>query len=330
MAELAVIIPYYQTEKGLLRRAIESVLHQKEPGRCKIVVVDDSSPNDPTPEISDFLNNRKYEITLLRRVNGGAGAARNTGIDHVVGTVKYIAFLDSDDSFDPNHLLRMEKAFRAGADFYFCDTKRSATEHSSFAINSFPRGTIEALSADDGIFWYRGSLQTLNLTKTPYGTNSIGYRLAGREHIRFPTEFRRACEDRFFVAELARHVTHVAFSAKCDVHLGIGVNIFARSTWGTHEALVRILDTTRFHVRLGSEFALGQDDQQENSRCLSRCDGDFWESALVAALKSGRIPIRVVREYLNLRPRAIWILPASIVRLVKMKIAKFLSYFIAK
>ena len=329
MAELAVIIAYYQTETGLLRRAIESVLCQRAAGRFKIIVVDDSSPNDPAPEISDLLDNKTCEITLIKRVNGGAGAARNTGLDHVVRTVKYIAFLDSDDIFDPYHLSRMKKAFRAGADFYFCDTKRMDAEHTTFAINNFPRDVIEPLSLDDGIFWYRGSLLTLNLTKAPYGTNSIGYRLAGREHIRFPTEFRRACEDRFFVAELARYVTHVAFSVNCDVHLGVGVNIFARSTWGTHEALVRILDTTRFHVRLGGEFALERDDQQENNRCLSRCDRDFWEGAIVAALKSGRVPMHPIREYLSLRPRAIWVLPTSIFGLLKMRIARVLSYFIS-
>ncbi len=322
MTELAVIVPYYQTETGLLRRAVESVLRQQPLVQCKIIIVDDSSPNDPAPEISDLLLNKKHEITLLKKENGGAGAARNTGIDSVVGSVKYIAFLDSDDTFSPHHLFRMRKAFQAGADFYFCDTQRQPTAPTTFAINNFPRDVVEPLSLDEGIFWYRGSLLTLNLTKAPYGTNSIGYRLAGREHIRFPTEFRRACEDRFFVAELARHAPQVAFSVNCDVHLGTGVSIFASSSWGTHEALVRILDTTRFHARIGSEFPLNRNDQKENNRCLSRSDSDFWQSAFVAALKSGHISVPVMWEYLKLRPQATWVMPISILRLVKMRIAR--------
>ena len=162
----------------------------------------------------------------------------------------------------------MWMAFSAGADFYFCDTNRPDSDRAAFAINGFPRGTIEPLSHDDGIFWYRDSLLRLNLTDAPFGTNCIGYRLAGQESIRFSTEFTRSCEDRFFIAELSRHARQTAFSVHRDVELGVGVNIFASSVWGTAAGLVRMLDTTRFHVRLGREFVLDRDEQQLNGRCL--------------------------------------------------------------
>ena len=180
MAEAAIIVPYYQVMEGLLRGALELVLRTCEPGRFWIVVVDDASPNWPLPEIADLLDNGRCDITVLSRENGGAGAARNTGIDHVSGHVDYICFLDSDDEFEPDHLRRMMIAFSRGADFYFCDLRRSDEGTTVFEICDFPRGPAEILSQDEGIFWYRGSLLQLTLTKNPYGTNSMGYRLAGR------------------------------------------------------------------------------------------------------------------------------------------------------
>lgn len=324
MADVAIIIPYYQVTAGLLRSAVESVLRTCEPGRFWIVVVDDASPNRPLPEIADLLDNGRCDITVLSRENGGAGAARNTGIDHVSGHVDYICFLDSDDEFEADHLRRMMIAFSRGADFYFCDARRTDEGTTFFEVCDFPRGPVEILSQDEGIFWYRGSLLQLTLLKNPYGTNSMGYRLAGQEAIRFRTQFRRACEDRFFALELSRKIRSVAFSTNCDVKLGVGVNIFASSAWGTPSGLERMFDTTQFHVRLGQEFVLSNAERRRNEQCLRSCDRDFWESALVLAVKTRRVPMSLVKDYLALRPRALTSIPHSLLRLTHMKLSKLL------
>jgi succinoglycan biosynthesis protein ExoW len=323
VADVAIIIPYYQVTAGLLRRAVQSVLHACEPGRFWIVVVDDASPNHPLPEIVDLLNNGRCEITVLSRENGGAAAARNTGIDHVSGHVDYICFLDSDDEFEADHLRRMMIAFSHGADFYFCDTRRIEEEATLFEVCDFPRGPTEILSPEEGVFWFRGSLLQLTLTKNPYGTNSLGYRLAGQESVRFRTEFRRACEDRFFAMELSRKIGSVAFSTSCDVKLGVGVNIFAGSVWGTQSGLERMFDTTQFHVRLGREFKLSGAERRRNEQCLQNCDRDFWESALVLVVKSRRVPVSLVKDYLALRPRALMSIPHSLLRLAWLAYSRF-------
>jgi succinoglycan biosynthesis protein ExoW len=324
MPELAVIIPYYQRKAGLLRRAVESVLRSCEPGRFQIVVVDDASPNRPLPEIADFLDNGRCDIAILGRENGGPGAARNTGLDHVAGHVDYICFLDSDDEFEPDHLRRMMIAFAHGADLYFSDTRRMDEATTMFEVCNFPRGPVEILSPDEGIFWYRETLLQLTLTKNPFGTNSLGYRLSGQEAIRFRTEFRRACEDRFFALELGRKIGSVAFSVNSDVKLGAGVSIFANSAWGTVEGLERMFDTTRFHVELGREFTLSEAERRRNEQCLQGCDQEFWESVLVRTIKSRQLPMSLVTNYLALRPRALLGVPHSLLRLVRMKLSRSL------
>ena len=322
VAEVAIIIPYYQVMAGLLRRAVESALRACEPGRFRIVVVDDGSPNPPLPEIADLLNNGRCDISVLSRDNGGAGAARNTGIEHVIGQVEYICFLDSDDEFEPDHLRRMTIAFASGADFYFCNSRRTHESTTMFDACNFPRAPVQVLCEAERLYWYRGSLLQLTLTKNPYGTNSMGYRLMGQESVRFRTEFRRACEDRLFAMELSRKVGSVAFSENCDVILGTGVNIFASSAWGTASGLERMLDTTRFHVCLGREFSLSETERRTNVRCLASCDRDFWESVMVCTIKSRSIPATLIKHYLRLRPHSLTSLPKGLLRLIKMNLSK--------
>jgi succinoglycan biosynthesis protein ExoW len=322
MVEIAVIIPYYQVMEGLLRRAVESVLRACEPGRFRIVVIDDASPNRPLPEIADLLDNGKCDVTIISRENGGAAAARNTGLDHVIGHVGYVCFLDSDDEYEVSHLTRMMIAFSNGADFYFSDSRRVNEPRTMFEVCDFPRGPIEILSRDDGIYWFRGSLLQLTLMKNPFGTNTMGYRTAGQEAVRFRTEFQRACEDRFFALELSRKVRSVAFSVNPDVKLGIGVSIFASSAWGTPEGLRRMFDTTQFHVMLGREFSLSDAERHKNQQHLRSCDRDFWESVLVSTVKSRRVPVSLVKDYLALRPSAVMSAPHSLLRLIKMKLSR--------
>jgi GT2 family glycosyltransferase len=100
MPELTVIIPTYERQAETLR-AIESVASQGV--EAQIIIVDDASP---TPfALSSSLESRTNTIKLIRRhENGGAGAARNTGIAAAGSDI--ITFLDSDDCLLPGTLRR--------------------------------------------------------------------------------------------------------------------------------------------------------------------------------------------------------------------------------
>jgi len=98
----SVVIPVYN-RADVVGDAIRSVLAQS----CQdfeIVVVDDGSRDDPRPVIEAFNDPR---IRFHAQANGGGGAARNKGIDLAQG--KFIAFLDSDDVYLPEHLDTMRK-----------------------------------------------------------------------------------------------------------------------------------------------------------------------------------------------------------------------------
>ncbi len=98
----SVVIPVYN-RAGSLGNALRSVLAQTCPD-YEIVVVDDGSTDNPKSAVDRFSDPR---IRLIRQDNRGGGAARNAGIGSARG--RFIAFLDSDDEFLPDHLETMKR-----------------------------------------------------------------------------------------------------------------------------------------------------------------------------------------------------------------------------
>ncbi len=90
---ISAVIPSYNAER-FISDAIGSVLCQTYE-IAEIIVVDDGS-SDRTGEVaSGFPRTR-----VIRRANGGQGAARNTGVHAASG--EWIAFLDHDDLWVPH------------------------------------------------------------------------------------------------------------------------------------------------------------------------------------------------------------------------------------
>jgi glycosyltransferase involved in cell wall biosynthesis len=104
----SVVVPVYNRADDL-RHALASVLAQTEQD-FEIVVADDGSKDDPKAVIDRIADPR---IRYVRQENRGGGAARNLGIDNARGT--FIAFLDSDDIFLPNHLTTMRRLLEGTA-----------------------------------------------------------------------------------------------------------------------------------------------------------------------------------------------------------------------
>lgn len=92
----SIIIPCYKAA-GTLRRAVRSAL-DGAPQDVELLLVEDGSPDD-TGALCDELAAEDARITALHRPNGGAGAARNTGLDAAHGD--WVLFLDADDELLP-------------------------------------------------------------------------------------------------------------------------------------------------------------------------------------------------------------------------------------
>lgn len=97
--KISVVIPLYNKERHI-ERAIRSVLNQKYPVD-EIIIVNDASTDlgrNKAAEIQDA------KIKIIDREEPGPGgyAARNLAIEHANG--EYIAFLDADDEWEPEHI----------------------------------------------------------------------------------------------------------------------------------------------------------------------------------------------------------------------------------
>ena len=97
---VAVVIPCYRA-RATLRRALDSVLSQTVRPR-ELVVVDDASGDGTADALLQIAGGRDDIRVLSHEVNRGPASARNTGWD--AAAAKYVAFLDSDDSWHPRKL----------------------------------------------------------------------------------------------------------------------------------------------------------------------------------------------------------------------------------
>lgn len=98
LPNVSVIIPTYNRIM-MLEEALASLHAQKYDGTIEIIVIDDNS-QDGTSQV---IREKYPDIHLITRSeNGGASAARNQGI--AVAKGKFIAFLDSDDLWEKEHL----------------------------------------------------------------------------------------------------------------------------------------------------------------------------------------------------------------------------------
>ncbi|CAB5583674.1 glycosyltransferase family 2 protein [Providencia hangzhouensis] len=95
---VSIIMPCYNAEQ-YIKDSINSVLNQTYP-HFELIIIDDLSTDNSINIINSFSDNRIKLIQLTQ--NGGAGVARNTGIEAAQG--RFIAFLDSDDLWRPNKL----------------------------------------------------------------------------------------------------------------------------------------------------------------------------------------------------------------------------------
>jgi glycosyltransferase involved in cell wall biosynthesis len=94
---VSVMMPAFNAER-YVAQAIESVLAQTYTN-WQLIVVNDGSTDDTGTIASKFQDSR---IKVVHQPNAGEAAARNTALKNAEGA--YLAFLDADDVYLPEHL----------------------------------------------------------------------------------------------------------------------------------------------------------------------------------------------------------------------------------
>lgn len=135
MPFVSVIVPCYCAKEYVMSTldALEAQSYRD----FEVILVDDCSPDGTY----DFLNELIHRYTISMRVvknpvNTGPAKARNLGVS--LSEAEYIAFCDSDDTYEPDFLSKMVEAAKAEADMVFCNHKKVSPEGEEIARTAFP------------------------------------------------------------------------------------------------------------------------------------------------------------------------------------------------
>lgn len=116
---VSVVIPAYKA-RNYLRESLASVAAQNYPA-LEVLVIDDASPEPIDDILQEYSQNGSApQVRRIRHErNQGLGASRNTGIREATG--EYVAFLDHDDLWAPNHVTDLiSTLLENDADMGFC------------------------------------------------------------------------------------------------------------------------------------------------------------------------------------------------------------------
>ncbi|MBB1499145.1 glycosyltransferase family 2 protein [Paracoccus sp. MC1862] len=264
---VGVVIPFYQREPGILPRALTSIRSQRLPPdiQVEVIVVDDHSPVPAAEEMSAFADSDLIRWHVISQPNAGPGAARNTGIDWLESKdIRYLAFLDSDDEWRPDHLINALTALEGGGDFYFSDHSRTGDCDSYFNDDKDVRPTMHGIKAahvmlDGGgaRIFAPNAINDAMLENYLSQTSTVVLRRAALGNLRFDPELRHAGEDYMLWIQLALNGVRICISDEIEVVCGTGINMCHGSyDWDSKDALTRLSGEIVFHQKL-NRLSLG-------------------------------------------------------------------------
>lgn len=316
---ISVVIPYYQREAGVLRRALASIAAQINTSLpVEVIVVDDASPAPADAELAAMQWPQGMGARLIQRANGGPGAARNTGLDAVSPATQYLAFLDSDDEWMPQHLARAVAALDMGYDLFFADLVHIDQQTSAFIrggrLNLAEHPPLTTPHAR--LHAYQGDLFDQTLRGNVIGTPTVVYRWPLFRSERFKVEFTSAGEDYLFWMTLARAGAQVAFSSEVGARCGRGVNVYSGSGWGTPGHLLRLHQEILFRKTVRQLFSLNAVQDQHIQSELNRLRLAFARDLLHRLRHRTRTPAKLLAAHAQADPMTFGRLPLSVLQIV--------------
>lgn len=159
-------MPVFNSEKTL-RDSVRSIQNQTI-GDWELILIDDRSKDASKALILELASSEPRIRPLLLDTNVGAALARNAGLDLARG--RFVAFLDSDDLWFPNKLVRqIETMESTGAGLSFTDYEWIGPGGSELGVvvRASDRPTWEELTWGNNIGLSTSMLDTTKVEKPP-------------------------------------------------------------------------------------------------------------------------------------------------------------------
>ena len=316
---ITVIIPYYQKEPGILAKALASIAAQQNcPMPVHVIVVDDASPAPASPELVS-AGPMPHPVQVIVQCNGGPGAARNTGLDNAPPGTRFIAFLDSDDEWTPDHLARAVAALDSGYDFYFADHYQLGQTTSAFvrAGRIQPAEHPELPNLPAGLHAYQGDMLDQIIRGNLIGTSTVVYSFPHFAAQRFKVEFTNAGEDYLFWMELVHRGAKIAFSSQCDARYGKGVNVYAGAGWGSEQHLLRVHNELKYRITTAKLFTLTTEQHSHIQTCVRDLRTAFIRDVIHRIAHRKRLPLKLLNLHFKIDPLTYVFAPITLFRLLR-------------
>ncbi|WP_295991380.1 glycosyltransferase family 2 protein [Rugamonas sp.] len=260
---IAVIIPFFQREHGILARALASIAAQQYPaGSLYVLVIDDGSPLPAADELRALPPPAGLRVRVITQPNAGPNEARNRGLDSLEPGTALVAYLDSDDEWMGDHLGRAVRiltgpsASAPGPSAYFANLYHLGDDIDEYSkARRVDPQQHTMLDGDATLRAYDGDMvhqiATANIVFMP----SLVIAVARLGRARFPQGHRHGGGDYLYWMDLIVHGARFAFSTVPEVRCGRGINMWYGSGWGTDGLALRLLDEARFRRRVLREYA---------------------------------------------------------------------------
>lgn len=227
MATFTIIIPFYQREDGILRRALASVFAQSFQD-FDVIVVDDQSPYPAEDELKALDEGQRSRIAVVKQANAGPGGARNTGLDNVPAATRFAAFLDSDDLWTPKHLQNAHDALQTfDADCYWASIHGGEEFDYHFSIADLEASEKAVRLSEHPLLLEIPDIAGVMLKNWAFLHMScmvIGRPLIDK--VRFDAALRLAAEDVLFFCDCMLAARRVLLCVEAGALRGEGINIF--------------------------------------------------------------------------------------------------------
>ena len=230
---IAVVIPFFQRTPGLLTTCLSSIAAQRLPPgvHVTVIVVDDASPFSAEHDIAATALPSFLPVLVVRQANAGPAAARNRGLDAVPDDTDFLAFIDSDDCWTPDHLAGALGALGNDGDFFFCDSEVEPghTEFEQLPAYADPAasGLFAALPGRPDVFEFRRGDAPRQMTSQYVAhTSTVVYRWSPMADLRFEPALRYAGEDHLMWVRLAIRARAVRFTRGVNSVRGRGVSLY--------------------------------------------------------------------------------------------------------
>jgi len=256
--KIAVIIPFFQKESGILDRALNSVLAQGYPtDSIYVLIIDDGSPVPAKAELENSPITQQLRVLVVEQANAGPNEARNTGLANLEPGTDFVAYLDSDDEWIGHHLQRAVLALSSGQGnayfanlFHLGDTTNEFDKAKRVRHEDHP-----PLGSDPSLRVYQGDMVHQIATANIIFMPSLVIDATSLGKARFPQAHRHGGGDYLYWMDLISHGASFVYSTQAEVRCGSGINMWYGSGWGTDGLAMRIVDEARFRRKVLLNYA---------------------------------------------------------------------------